>query len=228
MNLRTPSATKLLGALGLVLVAALGWLLVLGPQVTALSETRADVAATNDQNSVLALQVAALQKKAARLVDVEEQAAALAVLFPPTAAQPDLFESVTAAAVDAGIGPKGVTTLAPAPPVIGGTDPATGDATAPAPGAAPAGTPALARQVVTVAVEGSYEQTQRLLENLEQISRAYLVTSVTLSGGAESGGYVTTVAGEMFVMPPVPPVTTPGSLPEGSPSSSASAAPISP
>ena len=39
--------------------------------------------------------------------------------------------------------------------------------------------------------------------------RAYLINSVTLAGG-DTGGYTTTVTGEMFVMPPV---TDPGDLP---------------
>ncbi|GAB2872191.1 hypothetical protein [Nocardioides pacificus] len=199
MNLRTPAATKVIGALGMLLIAGLGWVFVLGPEVTALSEVRAEVEAAHDQNDVLELQLVSLQRQAARLGDTEFAAESLAVLFPPTAAQPDLFASVTAAAVDAGIGAKGVTTLAPAPPVLGGADVAATGAADPA-----AATGDLARQVVTVSVEGTYAQTQQLLENLEQMPRAYLVTSVTLSGGAETAGYVTTVAGQMFVMPPVP------------------------
>ena len=60
----------------------------------------------------------------------------------------------------------------------------------------------LARQTVTVSVTGGYAETQDLLENLEEMPRAYLVSSVTLSGGAEEGGFTTTITGDMFVMPP--------------------------
>lgn len=200
MNLATPGATKIVGALALVVVSGLGWTFVVGPETTALSDVRLEIESTRDQNDVLALQLISLKKQATQLGETRRTATALAERFPPTADQPGLFEIVTASAVDAGIGPKGVTTLAPSPPVIGGADPATGVQLDPA-----AGGSQLARQTVSVAIQGTYSQTQQLLENLEQMPRAYLVTSVTLGGGGESEGYTTTVTGDMFVMPPVPP-----------------------
>lgn len=199
MNLSTPGAVKIVGALALLVVGGLGWTFVVGPETTALSDVRLEIESTRDQNDVLALQLITLKKQAQELGETREDALALAERFPPTADQPGLFEAVTAAAVDAGIGAKGVTTLAPSPPVIGGTDPAAGVQVE-----GPAGGAQLARQTVSVSVQGSYEQTQRLLENLEQMSRAYLVTSVTLGGGGETGSFTTTVTGDMFVMPPVP------------------------
>lgn len=199
MNLSTPGAVKVVGALALVVVGGLGWNFVVGPETTALSDVRLAIESTRDQNDVLALQLVSLQKQAQALGDTRQDALALAERFPPTADQPGLFEEVTAAAVDAGIGAKGVTTLAPTPPVIGGADPAAGVGVE-----APAGGAQLARQTVSVSVQGTYAQTQRLLENLEQMPRAYLVTSVTLGAGAETGSYTTTVTGDMFVMPPVP------------------------
>ena len=60
----------------------------------------------------------------------------------------------------------------------------------------------LARQTVTVAVVGTYEETERLLENLEHMPRAYLITAIALAG-AETGDFTTTITGDMFVMPPV-------------------------
>lgn len=199
MNLSTPGAVKVVGALALVVVGGLGWNFVVGPETTALSDVRLAIESTRDQNDVLALQLVSLQKQAQALGDTRQDALALAERFPPTADQPGLFEEVTAAAVDAGIGAKGVTTLAPTPPVIGGADPAAGVGVE-----APAGGAQLARQTVSVSVQGTYAQTQHLLENLEQMPRAYLVTSVTLGAGAETGSYTTTVTGDMFVMPPVP------------------------
>jgi Tfp pilus assembly protein PilO len=198
MNLATPGATKVVGALSLLVVAALGWTFVVGPETTALSDVRTEIESTRDQNDVLALQLVTLEKQAEQLGETRRTARALAAKFPPTADQPGLFEDVTAAAVDAGIGAKGLTTLAPTPPVIGGADPATGVQLEGTDGGQ------LARQTVSVSVQGSYGQTQQLLENLEQMSRAYLVTSVTLGGGGESNGYTTTVTGDMFVMAPVP------------------------
>ena len=199
MNLRTPGGTKVVGSLALLLVAALGWLFVVGPETSALSEARLEVENISDQNDVLTLQLASLKRQQLELAPTRKAARKLAVKFPPTADQPGLFADVTAAAVDAGIGAQGVTTLTPTPPTIGGADPVTG-----AVGAAPPPAGAnLARQTVTVSVTGGYDQTERLLENLEHMPRAYLVTSVTLGGGGEGGEYTTTITGDMFVMPPI-------------------------
>lgn len=196
MNLKSLSGTKIMGAIGLLLIVALGWQFVVGPKTAALSDVRAEITSTRDQNDVLTLQLVTLQKQAAQLDAGRATAKALAAKFPPTADQPGLFREVTGAAAEAGIGPKGVTSLSPTPPVVGGADPATGvqlEATG----------LTLARQTVAVAVQGNYDETQRLLENLEQMPRAFLITTVALSGGGEEGGYTTTITGDMFVMPPV-------------------------
>jgi Tfp pilus assembly protein PilO len=211
MDLATPGATKAVGTLALLAVAGLGWLVVVGPETDSLTQTREQITTVRDQNMVLTSQLAVLERQRDGLAETRRDARKLAELFPPTADQPGMFEAVTTAAVDAGIGPQGVTTLTPTPPVLAttGTD-ATAPATDPAadPATAPAATAQLvARQTVTLAVTGTYEQTQRLLENLEHMSRAYLVTAVSLASGSEGGEFTTTITGDMFVMPPV---TDPG------------------
>lgn len=197
MNLRTPTATKVLGGLALLLIAAAGWLLALGPQTAALAEVRVQIQDARAQNGVLAQQLVALQEQAAHLGRTRATSRALAAKFPPTADQPGLFREVTRAATDAGIGPKDVTALTPTPPTVGAVDPASGVQLAASTGAAD-----LARQTVTVSVEGDYAATQELLENLERMSRAYLVNSVTLGTGTSGGTFTTTITGDMFVMPP--------------------------
>lgn len=202
MDLSTPIATKVTGVVGLLAVAGLGWTFALGPETSQLAETRAEITSVRDQNAVLATQLAALEKQQAELGSVRQEARELAEKFPPTADQPGLFAAITDAAIDAGIGAQGVTTLAPTPPVVAApVDPAADAGTDAAAATGTTGAGALARQTVTVVVTGTYDQTERLLENLEHMSRAYLVTSVSLSG--ESGTFATTVAGDMFVMPPV-------------------------
>lgn len=207
MDLSSPTATKVLGGLGLVVVAALGWTVAVGPETSTLAETRQTVSDVRDQNALLTTQLASLVKQQEQLPETRRTARRLAAKFPATADQPGLFEAVTTAAVDAGIGAQGVTTLTPTPPVIGGLAGAAAPGAA-APGAAPADGAAvagaqLARQTVTVAVTGSYDQTQVLLENLEHMSRAYLVTSVSVSGDPTTGVFTTSITGDMFVMPPV-------------------------
>lgn len=195
MNLATPAATKAVGSLSLMLIAAAGWMLAIGPQNDALAEVREQTQTARDQNGLLTLQLATLRKQAAELDATRDTARALARKFPPTADQPGLFQQVTGAATAAGIPPRDVTALTPTPPTVGAADPATGVQ----PGSGPA---QLARQTVTVSVTGGYDETQELLENLEEMPRAYLVSAVTLSGGVESDGFTTTITGDMFVMPP--------------------------
>ncbi len=199
MDLKTPAATKVVGTLGLLVVVGLGWTFGVGPQTTALADARAEVTAVQDQNALLATQLAGLVKQQQELGTTRQTARKLSAKFPPTADQPGLFQDVTDAAVAAGIGAQGVTTLAPTPPVVGAAAGATG-ATAPA----PAGGGQLARQTVTVTVAGTYDQTQQLLVNLEHMPRAYLISSVSLAGDATTGRFTTTITGDMFVMPPVP------------------------
>ena len=205
MDLGTPVATKVVGAVGLLAVAGLGWTVGIGPETGRLSDAREQVTTIQDQNAVLATQLAGLVKQQENLGETRRTARELAAKFPPTADQPGLFKVVTAAAVDAGIGAKGVTTLTPTPPVVGSADDPAGastDAGAADP-AATAGGDQLARQTVTVSVTGSYDQTQQLLVNLEHMKRAYLITSVALAGDATNGEFTTTITGDMFVMPPV-------------------------
>jgi Tfp pilus assembly protein PilO len=207
MELGTPNATKIAGSLALLVVAGLGWLVVVGPETGAVSDTRDEVTSIRDQNTVLAGQLADLERQRESLAETRSSARDLAAKFPPTADQPGLFEEVTAAAEDAGIGAQGVTNLAPSPPIVAGATAADGAAPPAAPTAdadptVPPGA-ALARQSVTVAVTGTYDQTQLLLANLENMPRAYLVTSVSLTAEADSDLFTTTITGDMFVMPPV-------------------------
>jgi hypothetical protein len=196
MKLRSPAGTKILGALALLLVAALGWLLVVGPETTALAEVRTQIAEAETQNDALRQQLTVLKEQQEQLPQTRAASDALTARIPATADQPGLFAAVAEAVADAGIPAEDLTALTPTPPVIG-----TGDETAgvqlPTEGA-PAN---VATQTVTVSVEATYAETQQLLDNLEQMPRAYLVTSLTVAAAEGSGQFSTTIAGNMFVMP---------------------------
>lgn len=203
MNLKTPRATLMVGALVLTVLAVAGWFLVVGPRTAALAEVRTTIEDTRAQNQLLAQQLATLRAQADEIATTERVADSLARVFPGTADQPGLFEMVTDAAASAGIGPRDVTALSPTPPSVGGLDAAAGASPVPAAGAT------LARQSVTLSVEGTYAQTTELLANLERMPRAYLVTSVSLGAGTGPDSYLTTVTGDMFVVPTIEP---PGDL----------------
>ena len=185
-----------------------GWLAVVAPETNELAAVREQIVDAGDQNRLLAQELFTLRRQADDLDGTRATADALAAKFPPTADQPGVFEQVTAAATAAGIGPNHITALTPTPPAVGAVDPLTG--------VQPVGEgdESLARQTVTVSVEGDYTATQDLLANLEDTPRAFLINSVTLTTaeatteevatGEATTSFTTTIIGDMFVMPPAP------------------------
>ena len=207
MNLRSASATALIGSLVLLLTAALGWVLLLGPTLARVGEQREAAEAAADRSALLALQLGRLQAKAEDLGDTERAERRLAELFPPTADQPGFFEQIGEIAREAGYAPGDITTLSPSAPA-----PLAAPAPPPAPtddgsgtGAAPAGVPSdLAVQTVAMTLEGGYDEARRMLRGLERLDRAFLVRSVALSASGDSSSLPMSISGATYLAPPVP------------------------
>jgi Tfp pilus assembly protein PilO len=199
VNVSKAGATKIVGGIALLAVVAVGWAFVLSPRSSALAEVHQQIDEVKTRNGALQQQIDILRTQEAALGEVRETAEALAAKFPPTADQPGLFREVTRAAIGAGIPATKVTALTPQAPTVGNPGRPTavklpGEST----------TADLAKQTVTISVEGRWDQLQRLMRNLEQMSRAYLVTSVTVGQGSSAGLYNATITGETFVMPGAP------------------------
>ena len=207
MNLRSASATALIGSLVLLLTAALGWVLLLGPTLTRVGEQREAAEAAADRSALLALQLGRLQAKAEDLGDTERAEQRLAELFPPTADQPGFFEQIGKIAREAGYAPGDITTLspsAPAPLAAPAPPPSTTEDGSAAE-AAPAGVPSdLAVQTVAMTLEGGYDEARRMLRGLERLDRAFLVRSVALSASGDSSSLTMSISGATYVAPPVP------------------------
>ena len=203
MNLRSVVAAKILGGVALLAITAGGWLLVMSPKSSELADVRTQIEATREQNETLRQQLVKLEAQRKQLPATRATARALAVLFPPTADQPTLFKAVTAAAAQAGILADDVTELSAEAPVAGTSG---GSDKAQLPGESTDSD--LAGQTVTITVQGDYDEIQRLAENLEDLPRAYLVSSLTLAVGTQAGTYTATITGQMFVMPAAPDPST--------------------
>lgn len=216
--LGTFRGTVVAGAALLLAVLVGGWVLLLGPATGALGTAQQDLTDRVDANDLLRLRLVRLQDQASDLGTTDATAAELAALFPPTADQPDFLGLVDEAARAAGLRPAQVTTLAPSAPVV--VDPATGapvDAAAPPPApvegedgtvqaAPPPPPPTLAAQTVTLTVDASYAQAERLLDALASMDRALLLRAVSVSGSAEPGGggaYTLSLTGLTFVAAPL-------------------------
>lgn len=207
MNLRSASATALIGSLVLLLTAALGWVLLLGPTLARVGEQREAAEAAADRSALLALQLGRLQAKAEDLGDTERAERRLAELFPPTADQPGFFEQIGEIARDAGYAPGDITTLSPSAPapLAAPVPPPSPTEDGSAAEAAPAGVPSdLAVQTVAMTLEGGYDEARRMLRGLERLDRAFLVRSVALSASGDSSSLTMSISGATYVAPPVP------------------------
>jgi Tfp pilus assembly protein PilO len=201
VNLKSPTATLMLGALGLVLLAALGWVTLIGPAFGKISETDQARVETQDRNSAMGLQLATLRRQTADLPRLQKLARRLDQVFPPTADQPGFFAAVTEAAADAGIAERDVKVLSPSVPERL-VDPAEAAAAAEEGATQPkADVGDLAVQTVTIDVAGTYDQFVALLDNLETMKRGILITSVGLNVEDESTSLV--ITGSTFVAPPL-------------------------
>lgn len=206
MNLRSASATLLLGGLALLLLAAGGWALLLGPLTEEVGETREATSAAVDRNQVLGAQLLRLETRAEDLGSTRRTSDELDRLFPATADQPGFFREFGQAAARAGYAPRDVTTLSPSAPVPVAPAGAPDAAVTPEPGTETAAAPVAeyAEQTVSVTLTGGYDQATRLLAELAGLDRALLVRSISLSGEAGSPTLTMTLSGTTFVAPPVP------------------------
>jgi len=213
VNLRSVSTTLLLGIGAILVILVASWLLLISPMLGDTADAHDAVAAAQDRNQVMTAQVTAIKHQQQELPVYQDVADDLEKLFPPTADQPGFFAAVVTAASKAGIAADEVTTLSPTAPQLldatgqpiepadAGKSDASGD---PAP-AADTG-----EQTVSVTAEGSYAQIQDLLANLEKMKRTFLVSSLTLAGGADDGqgapaaGTMTvSITGSTFVASPL-------------------------
>ena len=202
--LRSMSALRKSAFIGIGLLLALlvaSWMFVLSPRSDAVAAANDQVSVASAANDALRGTIATRRVQQAKLPELRKVEKALSGRFPPTAEQPQLFKMVTAAAGQAGLAPSAVSNLTISPPASGT---AGGAATAQLPGIA-APLAQIAAQTITMDVKGTEEQIRKLVGNLEQLPRAFEVTTVSLSNAAatETTTAVQTAAitGQMFVMP---------------------------
>ena len=208
MNLRSVTGTRLIGIAAIAVVALASWLLLISPVLDKTSAAKDATSMAEDRNRLMSTQVAALKRQREDLPVYERTAAGLARLFPPTADQPGFFAAVVAAAGRAGIASDNVTTLSPSAPQLLGPDgqPLSADALA-AQGDDEPRTD-VAQQSVAVSAEGSYDQIQRLLAALEQMDRAFVVSSLSVERGGDGEGdtpatLTVSITGSTYVAAPL-------------------------
>lgn len=174
---------------GVLAVLAAGWFLLVSPKRSEAADVRAQVTAQQATNHGLDAQLAVLKAQAKALPAQQAQLAAVAAKIPDNPALPSLVRSLSKAAADAGVelfslqpttplAEKG--SAAAAPPVA---------STPVAPGAAPAAPAStvsigqLQSMTLSLNVVGGYFQVESFLDKLENLTRAFKVTTLALSPG---------------------------------------------
>jgi Tfp pilus assembly protein PilO len=174
----TPTAkVTAIGVAGLSAALAIAWFAVLHPRGAEVGKVDAQAAAVAAANDSLRNQIAARKGEQAQLPQLEKISSALDTRFPPNSQQAKLFQMITAAAASAGIAPQYLTNLTVAAPVDASPSAST---SAHLPGV---GTTIgqVASQQVSLTVRGSAADIRKFVANLEQLPRAFEVTTVNLT-----------------------------------------------
>ena len=221
----TPTAkVTAIGVAGLSAALAISWLAVLHPRGETVGQVDGQAAAVAASNNLLRNQIAARQAEQAQLPQLEKISSALDTRFPPNSQQAKMFGMITAAAASAGIAPQYLTNLTVAAPVSATTG---SNTSAQLPGV---GTTIgqVASQAITLTARGTAADIRKFIANLEQLPRAFEVTTVNLTqpvpvtatpAVSTTGGTTTTttvpavppapdanfdtanISGQMFLMP---------------------------
>lgn len=180
-----------LAAVAALVILAGGWFLLVSPKRTSAADLRAQAETKQRANLALETTLADLRAKAKALPAQQAKLAAVAAKIPDNSAMPNLIRALNAAAASTGVelvsmAPGQPTAVAPpvatgkvtAAPTTSGTTAATPSVTA---GSTAVGT--LRSIPVNLSVVGSYFQVAEYLDRLENLTRAFRVTSFSLAPG---------------------------------------------
>lgn len=217
-----------LTVLGVVVIAAAGWFLLISPQREAAAVTNEQIAVQRTNNQALATELEVLKAKAEELPEKRAALDAVTAKIPTGADLPALVRALTAAAASSGVDLVSVTPGAPAlaapqAPVAAPAPAAAAPAPQPAtpPAATAGGAPAvpdaagvagtLATIPLSIDVVGDYFGVAQFLSELEDLPRALRITNLTLAPGtspatpdalpssAGSPSLTTTITGSVFM-----------------------------
>lgn len=205
------------GSLLLVVVAVAGWFVLLSPRLATAGDLNDQRDGVETANAVTRTQIEELKQMEAEIGQAKADADLLTRRFPPTAEQSVLFNLVQQAAATAGLPASRISTLTISVPSLGSSDgsvtlpgatsgaPAVDTGTVPTDPALAAAPPAaaggqLASMTVDVTVSGTKSRLVAFVRALENMDRAFLVTSINL-GGSEAGSASLTLSGQMFLLP---------------------------
>ena len=209
-NLSKSKITILLGALGLAVLIAAVYLLLLSPRMGKAAEINEQADGVEISNTILTTKVVSLKKQVNELGAKKAESAELNKAFPPTADLDNLFQQVSKAATDAGLSPRSIQSLTQGIPTLVPTGPSAVAGGAPADPTAGIGVtgPAttgvqLATMPFAVNASGTYGQLILFIENLEKMPRAYAVKATNLGSSSATDAKISlALTGSLYVMSP--------------------------
>ncbi len=202
------------GAVAVGLTAVVGWFLVVRPELSKASDTRAATSLAQTSNLVLQRHVGDLRSQANQISALTGDLNAARAALPPTSSIDQFTRELSAYAQSNHVRLTSITVSGPKPTG------ATGSAGAPAPAPSPGATAAAAAGQavvghtysigVSVVSSGTVADEQHFLRSVQHGSRAVLVTSGALAPPDQSAGHSTvgmatlTIELQVFVEPQSP------------------------
>lgn len=189
-----------------LILVLLGWFLVISPNNGRASATGDELSQIEGATQALKTKAAALQKQSAELDAKKAEYQTLSEKLPDDAGVAQILTQISSAAARAGVTVNSFTPGAPTPlvaPVPAAAPSSTAESGETASAAPAAPVSKLSYVPVTIAVEGSASQVSAFVTNLENITRAMLITNLDLTtGGGDPGGALTAnIQGRIFMRP---------------------------
>lgn len=195
MNLTRVRLTRLISAVVLIALVAALWLFLLQPRQSDIARADSDLLAARDQQTALVARSAELRQLLDQAPDIAASAQALFEAVPQTAELPALLGQITTAATEAGIAAEDVSVINTSIPVpIADADPAAAQA------AEELGV-SLGSIAIDVSVSGSPDELLSFQSNLENLERALVIESVSVSSAQDPvQGQTMSIAGRLFIL----------------------------
>ena len=185
----------LIGAVGSVLLLLIGYLLVISPAQGRLDEVNTAIETQESKNLQSSNKLNTLKQQVSEVPAKLQEIKAVQAKMPGSMKQPALVRSLEQAAQRAGVQLTGISAGTPA--AIEGSP----------------GQTQLINLPYTLAATGTYSSLKNFVSNLERLDRAYLISTVDVSGGGDEFGELTmNLSGSFYTLENYE-VTEPQNLP---------------
>lgn len=205
MAILTQKTVKLVGIVGVALLAVGGGALIGQPLFNGYTEKTAELVAIQDEVDRSQQNLSSLQAAQTNFELIDSINQELVVQFPELALVPELLDTITAGAVQSGISPSDIPSITFGSPeinipVIPPTveEPAEGEEAGEAPPVTEVATNEFAVMEVGISIIGTETELEEFLNFLNEMDRAFVISSFSISTG-EGNIKNLSLTGETFI-----------------------------